>query len=222
MQQLRMNDGNVVADLALGEQNAEQLRTPIKIVVSRASQAAIKAIEAAGGTIMTRYYAPSTINLVLKGLADPISSLMMKDAMKQMDSQSQDSGEKYGLNATETSSDSSTSSTSAPLKKQTKPVRSKMPAMMDIKPDLSYMNTFKAIISGPDSESKRYRYRLADPTSRRDFEYYRDHTHRGYLSPMVKEGESPSLYFKVPGSPILEKAKASRVKKTTKKEERLW
>ena len=30
-------------------------------------------------------------------------------------------------------------------------------------------------------------------------EYYRDPAHRGYLSYMVKEGESPSLFFKKPG-----------------------
>ena len=41
-------------------------------------------------------------------------------------------------------------------------------------------------------------YRLPDPTSRWEIEYYRDPAHRGYLSHMLKPGESPSLYFKVP------------------------
>jgi len=41
-------------------------------------------------------------------------------------------------------------------------------------------------------------YRLPDPTSREDIEYYRDPAHRGYLSHMLQPGESPSLYFKVP------------------------
>ena len=44
----------------------------------------------------------------------------------------------------------------------------------------------------------KYKYRLPDATSRKDIEYYRDPKHRGYLSHLVKEGESPSLFFKVP------------------------
>ncbi|KAI5457594.1 hypothetical protein BGZ63DRAFT_416739 [Mariannaea sp. PMI_226] len=44
-----------------------------------------------------------------------------------------------------------------------------------------------------------FRYRLPDPTSREDIEYYRDPAHRGYLSHQLAPGESPSLYFKVPG-----------------------
>ncbi|TKW50359.1 50S ribosomal protein L15 [Colletotrichum tanaceti] len=46
--------------------------------------------------------------------------------------------------------------------------------------------------------SKPFKYRLPDATSREDIEYYRDPAHRGYLSHLLKEGESPSLYFKVP------------------------
>ncbi|EWG49475.1 50S ribosomal protein L15 [Fusarium verticillioides 7600] len=44
-----------------------------------------------------------------------------------------------------------------------------------------------------------FRYRLPDPTSREDIEYYRDPAHRGYLSHQLAPGESPSLYFRVPG-----------------------
>jgi large subunit ribosomal protein L15 len=44
-----------------------------------------------------------------------------------------------------------------------------------------------------------YKYRLPDATARKDIEYYRDPAHRGYLSYMVKQGESPSLFFKPPG-----------------------
>ena len=176
---------------------------------------------------MTRYYAPSTINLVLHGLADPISSQMMKDAIKQMDIQDQGREGEQGPGATATSSNASSMSSSPSPIKRSKVIKSSMPAIMNIKPDLSYMNAFRPIISGPDGDSRRYRYRLADPTSRRDFEYYRDHAHRGYLSPMVKEGESPSLYFKVPSSPLHNRAKASGVKasgtkKTMKRVEKLW
>jgi hypothetical protein len=63
------------------------------------------------------------------------------------------------------------------------------------------------------------RYRLPDPTGREDIEYYRDPAHRGYLSFQLKEGESPSLYFKVPGRT---KIKTAVSKDKSKKEESLW
>ncbi|KAM5354012.1 hypothetical protein ACJ41O_000662 [Fusarium nematophilum] len=44
-----------------------------------------------------------------------------------------------------------------------------------------------------------FRYRLPDPTSREEMEYYRDPAHRGYLSHQLAPGQSPSLYFRVPG-----------------------
>lgn len=59
-----------------------------------------------------------------------------------------------------------------------------------------------------------YLYRLPDPTSRWHIEYYRDPAHRGYLSHLLKPGETPSLFFKVPGQEV--KKKASQVKKVTK------
>ena len=43
-----------------------------------------------------------------------------------------------------------------------------------------------------------FRTRLPDPTSRKDIEYYRDPANRGYLSHTIKEGEGPSLFFKLP------------------------
>ncbi len=66
-------------------------------------------------------------------------------------------------------------------------------------------------------ERRRYRFRLPDPTSRKDLEYYRDERHRGYLSHMVAEGKGPSLFFRTPGTTKLGKGKdgsaASKVKK---------
>lgn len=47
-----------------------------------------------------------------------------------------------------------------------------------------------------------FAYRLPDPTSRKDLEYYRDPAHRGYLSHLVAEGHGPSLYFRTPGKGI--------------------
>ncbi|KAF4119807.1 large subunit ribosomal protein L15 [Geosmithia morbida] len=65
-----------------------------------------------------------------------------------------------------------------------------------------------------------FRYRLPDPTSREDIEYYRDPAHRGYLSHQLKEGESPSLYFKVPGEKKIKTAVNKDKLKT--KEETMW
>jgi large subunit ribosomal protein L15 len=48
--------------------------------------------------------------------------------------------------------------------------------------------------------TRKHYYRLPDPTGREDIEYYRDPAHRGYLSHTLQPGESPSLYFKVPGT----------------------
>ena len=119
---------------------SESLRTPIDIVVSRASAAAIKAVEAAGGRITTRYYTRAALRRLVNG-----ESLH----------------------------------TATPL-----PVG---PEHVE-----SVLQQVRA--------SKKYYYRLPDPTSRWDIEYYRDPAHRGYLSHTLKPGESPSLYFKVPGT----------------------
>ncbi|RBR20701.1 uncharacterized protein FIESC28_05218 [Fusarium coffeatum] len=64
-----------------------------------------------------------------------------------------------------------------------------------------------------------FRYRLPDPTSREDIEYYRDPAHRGYLSHQLAPGESPSLYFKVPG---VHKIKSAVKKEKAATEETLF
>ncbi|EHL03681.1 putative 60S ribosomal protein L10, mitochondrial [Glarea lozoyensis 74030] len=50
--------------LARGKQD---LKTPINLLVSRASAAAIETIEAAGGSVTTRYYTKQSIRRLLKG-----------------------------------------------------------------------------------------------------------------------------------------------------------
>ncbi|OLN85523.1 50S ribosomal protein L15 [Colletotrichum chlorophyti] len=72
-----------------------------------------------------------------------------------------------------------------------------------------------------EARKKPFLYRLPDPTSRSDIEYYRDPAHRGYLSHQLKEGESPSLYFKVPIAKkrvVIQEVK----KKEVKQVETLW
>ncbi|KAJ1337427.1 large subunit ribosomal protein L15 [Microdochium nivale] len=76
---------------------------------------------------------------------------------------------------------------------------------------------------GPVLEQVRQKgffYRLPDPTSRWDIEYYRDPAHRGYLSHQLQPGESPSLYFRVPPSKLAKRAKKT---KSAKAEDiKLW
>lgn len=125
---------------------SEQLRIPLNVVVSRASAAAISAIEAAGGSIMTRYYTPFAIQRVMRGKSDPINSLGSRES------------------------------------------------------------TAESLIQGG------FQNRLPDPTSRKDFEYYRDPAHRGYLSHLVPEGHGPSLFFKTPntGKPVRRSGSGSK------------
>jgi large subunit ribosomal protein L15 len=117
----------------------EELKTPINILVSRASTAAIEAVEAAGGKVTTRYYTKPAIRRLLKG--ESVSSFTP-----------------LGM--------SSSSDSTAPITDTARP----------------------------------FTYRLPDPTSRKDIEYYRDPAHRGYLSHLVEEGQGPSLFFKMPGT----------------------
>ncbi|KAK9771804.1 putative Ribosomal protein L18e/L15P [Seiridium cardinale] len=67
--------------------------------------------------------------------------------------------------------------------------------------------------------TKGFSYRLPDPTSRWDIEYYRDPAHRGYMSHTLKRGESPSLFFRVPPSKL---AKSKKQKTEKKEDTKLW
>ncbi|KAL1649200.1 YmL10 [Diplodia intermedia] len=133
---------------------SEQLRTPVNLVVSRASASAIAAVEAAGGSVITRYYSPNAIKHVLRGLSDPIVSAQMPSELA--------------------------------------------------------------------SASRSFKYRLPDPTARKDIEYYRDPAHRGYLSHLVPAGEGPSLFFKTPGSSKAVKKGSTKTKGASKAENRIW
>jgi large subunit ribosomal protein L15 len=135
---------------------SDTLTTPIHVVVSRASQSAIAAIEALGGSVTTRFYTPSAIRRIRARQMHPYVSLRWdQDAIGQA-------------------------------------------ALM---------------VEGASTEAERvkrlgYEYRLPDPTGRKDLEYYRDKQNRGYLAHTVKEGHSPSLYYKSPME--IEEAKATR------------
>ncbi|KAI9837304.1 MAG: hypothetical protein M1819_000378 [Sarea resinae] len=148
---------------------ASELRTPINIIVSRASTSAINAIESAGGSITTRFYTKPAIRRILRGQSDPLVSLPA-----------------YSPSTT----------TSSPAAETTAP------------------------------PAKRFAYRLPDPTSRKDIEYYRDPAHRGYLNHLVGEGQGPSLYFRPPGTRKVVRGKAAVVEdgeqRISKADNKIW
>ncbi|OBT88936.1 hypothetical protein VE02_02840 [Pseudogymnoascus sp. 03VT05] len=154
------NDG--VKLLARGKQ---ELKTPINILVSRASAAAIEAVEAAGGKVTTRYYTKQSLRRLLKG-------------------ESESSFTPLGMISAEDSAEP----TESPILAQAKP----------------------------------FSYRLPDPTSRKDIEYYRDPAHRGYLSHLIAEGEGPSLFFKAPSSTVKKSKKKVSKEGIVKGENKLW
>lgn len=138
----------------------EELKTPINILVSRASATAIEAIEAVGGKVTTRFYTKPSIKRLLKGQS----------------------------------------------------VSSFTPLAMATQNAEGELEIPKPFTLG---------YRLPDPTSRKDIEYYRDPAHRGYLSHLVEKGETPSLFFKNPVTgPVHRKKKKESGK--IKGENRIW
>lgn len=154
---------------------SNQLKTPVNIIVSRASTSAIAAIEAAGGSVTTRFYTPASIKRVLRGQVDPVVSLQ-----------------------------------------STIP----SPPALDTADTTAAAAVAVASAVGPQ---KTYPYRLPDPTSRKDLEYYRDLAHRGYLSHLLGKNDSPSLFFRVPGAPGSKKRDGSKKKASAAKaENRIW
>ncbi|PHH69549.1 hypothetical protein CDD80_6655 [Ophiocordyceps camponoti-rufipedis] len=129
--------GSIKDGIKILSRGVTQLRQPIQITASRASAGAIAAIEAAGGSIVTRYYTKTALRRLVRG-------------------ESQHSDE--------------------PLPQGGQFV--------------------EGIVTG--ARRAGFPYRLPDATRRRDIEYYRDVAHRGYLSGMLKKGETPSLYWRVP------------------------
>jgi large subunit ribosomal protein L15 len=140
---------------------ATELTTPVHLVVSKASEQAIAAVEAVGGTVTTRFYTRIAIGRIRQNLTDPMVSLRWDpDAMGN--------------------------------------------------PNLGPTIPREDIV-----KNGTYKYRLPDPTDRKELEYYRDPKHRGYLAHTLKKGELPSLYWKpqslekrVPGAEELSKKKA--------------
>jgi len=143
----------------------EELKTPINILVSRASATAIEAIEAAGGKVTTRYYTKQSIRRLLKGESESSFTPLVSGPQVAQES--------------------------------------------------------SPILAATAASAAPFTYRLPDPTSRKDLEYYRDPAHRGYLSHLVEKGQGPSLFFKTPGTGVRQKTKKVRAVESAK-ENRLW
>lgn len=150
---------------------ASALKQPIHVVASRASASAIAAIEAAGGTLTTRYYTPASIRRILEGETHTFLS----------DRWARESGSEALYRMAQV----------GPNKKQ-----------------------WSAVIG-----RNHKKFRLPDPTQRRDIEYYRDPAHRGYLAHLLKPLEGPSLFFRSSES---RKSAAGTTKKKVLPENRLW
>jgi large subunit ribosomal protein L15 len=147
------------------------LKSAINIVVSRASVEAIARIEALGGTVTTRFYSPTSIKRVLRGESHPVISLR--------------SDAEFIARA------ASDFAVSSPILQALSKASSSPDALVQAKNE--------ALTAVMKKVGEKYKYRLPDATARKDIEYYRDPAHRGYLSYTVKQGESPSLFFKTPG-----------------------
>ncbi|KAL2848019.1 ribosomal protein L18e/L15P [Aspergillus pseudodeflectus] len=153
------------------------LKQPIHVVVSRASASAIAAIEAAGGSVTTRYYTKSSIRAIMQRETHPFFSAQWdaKSATAEFNAAA-------GLELSEEAG--------GPLERE------------------------RQIM-----QTGGFKYRLPDPTGRRDIEYYRDPAHRGYLSHLLRPLEGPSLFFV---SPIERKSAAGVKKERVLPENRLW
>ena len=134
-------------------QNKEEFKTPINIVVSRASKTAIDAIESVGGKVTTRYYTKPSIKRINQGLTHPYLSILSERK---------------------------------------------------------------------DDSISEYKYRLPDPASRKDIEYYRDPAHRGYLSHQVEEGQGPSLFFRAPRTGNFHKKSKKTGTAAAGRDNRIW
>lgn len=168
--------GRVKDGIKLLARGSDALQQPINIVVSRASKSAIEAVEAAGGTVTTRFYTELAVNRVKRKLMHPYISLKWD------------------------------------------------PASINNKALIPHNGTGMTVedrVTGLGFE-----YRLPDPSSRKELEYYRDPKNRGYLSHLVGEREGPSLFWKPPMSEeeIKEiKQNSNRAAATKKKEDNsLW
>ncbi|MCJ1418673.1 YmL10 [Xylographa parallela] len=203
-----LSDSNCVGKIKDGVKlladGAQELRTPINIIISRASKSAIAAVEKIGGSVMTRFYTPFAIQRILRGTTDPINSLrseriMMEEQEEDEDDRNEDDGNE-NVDALRNAGSE---------------------AMVGDATATSEESTIASAVAAVKPRRFGFRHRLPDPTSRKDIEYYRDPIHRGYLSHLVTEGQTPSLFFKIPSAGKGVAGKRAAAKKALE-ENRIW
>lgn len=184
-----INPSNVGDGIKLLARGADKISHPLNIVVSRASKAAINAVELAGGSVLTRYYTPFSIRRIMQGKTDPINSLQSQPpsaaaaaAVVRIPSFTSSAG------AAEAAEDVVEESGSANKTEQG-----------GEKEEEEEEGVIAAV--GRNEKMVVWQNRLPDPVSRKAIEYYRDPAHRGYLSYQVGQGQGPSLFFKTPRAP---------------------
>ena len=200
-----INPSNVGDGIKLLARGADKISHPLNIVVSRASKAAINAVESAGGSVLTRYYTPFSIRRIMQGKTDPINSLQSQPpstaaaasaaAVVRMPSFTSSAGAAESAEAAEDMVEESGSASKTEQGEE----------------------EGEEIISAVERNEKMviWQNRLPDPVSRKAIEYYRDPAHRGYLSYQIGQGQGPSLFFKTPRAPgELASASASASKST--------
>ncbi|KAL9092007.1 MAG: hypothetical protein Q9159_001152 [Coniocarpon cinnabarinum] len=173
--------------------DAHALRTPIHIVVSRASAAAIAAVEQAGGSVQTRYYTKASIGRIMQGKTHPCLSRLSEGAYP--DTPLSDSAD---LDPSQPSFEEA-SNTNAP------DIFATPPSETQVQEGNFLLSSYP--------RPQTYRYRLPDAFARKDLEYYRDPAHRGYLAYQLQEGAGPSLFFKSPEVLKEEAAERKRAKR---------
>ena len=199
------------------------LATPLHIVVSRASSAAIAAVERAGGTVTTRYYTAWALRQITLGRIHPVLSLRSREVvegrveppgcgpatgmiLRAAVARAQGSLE-AGTAVTRSNVEASDGgSEEAPQEEGSRGVATSAP----LPPHVPRIR-------------RQFRYRLPDPTRRTDIEYYRDPAHRGYLAYTVQADESPSLFFRPPREEDAKKrATDARARASKAKENRIF
>lgn len=181
-------------------QDGHRLTRPINIVVSRASGAAISAVERAGGQVMTRYYTWQSIRRVLRGQSHPtgpLENFPIHPAISSIPNLIPEALPISPDTITEASADT------APTAANAGEGEGEVTALSPITAAIAASNGtggggLQALAKGRYEYALGYRYRLPNPASRKAIEYYRDPAHRGYLAHTVAEGEGPSLFFKKP------------------------
>lgn len=185
----------------------EKLSHPLNIVVSRASKAAISAVESAGGSVLTRYYTPFSIRRIMQGKTDPINSLQSQAPSATSPSTTTATASTAAAAVmrmprfTSSSSSSTTTPSSAAATAADVVVEARGESVREGQWEEEGMTGRKEEEKGDVKKLVVWQNRLPDPVSRKAIEYYRDPAHRGYLSYQVGQGQGPSLFFKTPRPP---------------------